>query len=236
MEENELLKKQVEKLNDQIYQFSLKDLKYETEYKELQTEKEKIRRKLDEKLQEFSKLEESTKLKYEQMEKQIKESFQNKHSDIKEEYLKEMTDLQKQIQMSTIKYEKLMLENQDLKDKIEEISNLIMSKESEFNLMLSNKNTEKEGLMKMLYEVNEEMIVLENKFNNINAELGENNALLANELTVKNQRLTQFEEENLELKEALQNLQVNHKTVTDQLKQKEELFEQLKNQHIVIAS
>ncbi len=233
IDENEQLKQQIEKLNDQLYQYSLKEIRLENESKELLMEKENHRRIFEEKSQELKSQEENLITSYEKLEKTLKESFEKKQNEIKEEYMKEVTELSKEVQMYTIKYEKMKLENQKLQEKNEEISNLIVVKENEFNEMLEKKNSEKENLMKMLYEVNDEMVLLENKFNTINSELNDNNSMLSNELKVKTERLKVLEEDNVNMKELLDSLQHNYNNISSQLKQKESLFEELKNQHIV---
>ena len=147
--------------------------------------------------------------------------------------MNEMTELSQEIQRYNINNEKLKFENEKLIERIDEISKLITDKENEFTLMLNNKNIEKDNLMKILYEVNDEMILLENKFNHVNSDLNENNIYLSNELNLKNERLIQIDEENKQMKELIDELQYNHNNGDNQLKEKEELFDELKNQHIV---
>ena len=228
-----MLRKQTENLNEQVWQYSLKEIKLENDSKELLLEKEEQNKLLNEKTLELKKLEENLKTNHENSKKSILENFETKQTEIKEKYLKEISELSKDLQTYTINCEKLKFENQKFHEKNEEISNLIIVKENEFNQMLKNKNTEKESLMKMLYEVNDEMILLENKFNHVNSELNENNGLIINELNEKSERLKHLEEESINLKELLQNLQHNYNNVLSVLKEKEDLYEQLNNQHTV---
>ena len=233
IEENDLLRKQIEKLNDQVYQYSLKEIKFENDTKEFLQEKENQIKYFNQRTLELNNLEENLKEKYEKYEKNTKENYISKQTEIKDEYMKEISELSKEIQVFTINCEKLKLENQKLNEKNEEISNLITVKENEFKQMISNKNLEKENLMKMLFEVNEEMILLENKFNSVNSELNENNSLLLNELNIKSETVKKTEEEFIKMKEFIDNLQHNYNSVSLKLKKKEGMYDQLKNQHIV---
>ena len=80
IDENEQLKQQIEKLNDQLYQYSLKEIRLENESKELIMEKENHKRIFEEKSQELKNQEENLKANYEKLEKSLKESFEKKQN------------------------------------------------------------------------------------------------------------------------------------------------------------